>query len=150
MDPFKAANMLIMAAMETALAPAAPMNTPHHFARHARIGGHLARPTIRENRRHWPINKCNYPQRPAHQRARQVALRVAHLGGHHGDVIPAVVGPQGRRQRGEKPGCGQPAAARPGGRGPMGAAEAQSSTMIPAMNATAKTVFLRGNVRIER
>ena len=76
MEPFSAAKMLIMAAMETAWRPALE-DLAHHFSRHARAAPPLPRASSRGNRRHSPANKWQLRQRSTNQRARQVALRLA-------------------------------------------------------------------------
>ena len=96
MEPLSAAKIEIMAAKLTAAAPGAPKIRRIISAATRSVDGHGAGGKhIKIGQIGQQINR-DHRQRADNQRQRQVALRLSHFGRHHRDVIPAVVGPQGR------------------------------------------------------
>src|SRR5450432_3837199 len=77
-------------------------HTFHHVRSDMLGTGHLAeRKNLHARRTEEHINHCNEGH-ATDQRAREVFLRIFHLGANQVEVLPTVVGPQGGRQSAKK------------------------------------------------
>jgi hypothetical protein len=99
--PFRATRMLT--AMAAATIPAPRVARHHAQRRHCRPFGEAGDRLLPEARiewpRWWPCRGRRLASRPPINARGRLRSGAAHFSGHHGQIAPAVVGPQGRDQR---------------------------------------------------